>query len=95
MTRLQLEAEIIRLILDGSRRTKAVMVRELLVEVLDYIDQEVSGAGFIQMDGYGYWRKANPTIGTDTTGDIREGMVGSELQLQEYNGTTWDIRSTR
>ena len=61
-----------------------------------YVDDAVASVvGFIQSDGFGYWKKANPTIGTDTTGDIREGMVGVELQLQEYTGSSWEVRSTR
>lgn len=65
-----------------------------------YVDDAVeSVVGFIQSDGFGYWKKANPTIGTDTTGDIREGVVGSELQLQEFDTIdapgVWTVRNTR
>lgn len=42
--------------------------------------------------GTRYW-KGNPA--SPVTGDIRETMVGTELQLQEYSGTSWDVRSSR
>lgn len=38
-----------------------------------------------------YYRNA----ASPSAGDLREIQVGSELQLQEYNGATWDVRSTR
>lgn len=38
-----------------------------------------------------YYRNA----ASPSAGDLREIQVGSELQLQEYNGVTWDVRSTR
>lgn len=62
-------------------------------------DAVASVVGFIQSDGFGYWEKANPTIGVDTIGDMREGKVGGELQLQECetSGTpgVWAVRNTR
>jgi hypothetical protein len=39
-----------------------------------------------------YWKGIQ---GSPVTGDIREKMVGTELQLQEYNGASWDVRSSR
>lgn len=42
--------------------------------------------------GFFYWKgtSINPA-----SGDIREGMIGSDLCLQEFNGTSWATRSTR
>lgn len=42
--------------------------------------------------GTKYW-KGNPS--SPAAGDLRETMVGTELQLQEYNGASWDVRSSR
>ncbi len=48
----------------------------------------------VPYNGFLYWTPdANPL--TPASGDVREGIVGSELQLQKYNGATWDILTTR
>ncbi len=41
-------------------------------------------------NGFVYWRPdSDPLI--PVSGDIRQGIVGSELQVQKYNGATWDV----
>lgn len=49
--------------------------------------------GAIQTNGNPVYWKGDPSA--PSSGDIRELMVGTELQLQEYNGLTWDIRGIR
>jgi hypothetical protein len=95
-SKAQLILDIQTFIADNvSEDITASDIRSVLIDIVDSLEIVGGGSSFIKSDGYCYWKKANPAVGADTVGDIREGMVGSELQLQEHNGTTWDIRSTR
>jgi len=68
-------------------------LQELLLDFNDSITN-VTDAGIIISSGFVYW-KGNPA--SPVTGDRREGYVaGSDsIELQNYNGTSWDTLSSR
>lgn len=71
------------------------ILAQRLNDIIDsFYNKTTDSSVVILVGGFLYWTPgadpANPVAG-----DIREGMVGTDLQLQEYNGTSWDIRGDR